>query len=123
MTEPEIPQPFVEHRLRDVLEGQVLRLADASFAVAAKHRRHRLVHLELEADDGTRATLIGIPGARFRRREENTDDEPPASPKTSRQRPQDTDLSPRRPDTKDPQVLQPSKVESETLRKHRSVAR
>lgn len=70
MTEPAFPQSFVEHKLREVLEGQILRLAGASFAIVAKHRRHRLVHLDLEADDGTRTTLIGVPGARFRLREE-----------------------------------------------------
>jgi hypothetical protein len=65
-------QHFVEHKLRDVLEGQILRLADASFAVVAKQRRRRLVHLDLEADDGSCATLIGVPGARVRLREEAT---------------------------------------------------
>ena len=72
MTEPAFPQPFVKHKLREVVEGQVLRLADDSFAVLGKRRRHRLVHLDLEADDGSRATLIGVPGARVRLRKEST---------------------------------------------------
>jgi len=66
MTEPAMPPTFVKRKLREVLEGQILRLADSSFAVVAKHRRRRLVHLDLEADDGSRSTLIGVPGARFR---------------------------------------------------------
>ena len=66
MTESETPHPFVEQNLRDVLEGQILRLADSSFAVIAKHRGRRLVRLDLEADDGSHATLIGVPRARFR---------------------------------------------------------
>lgn len=71
MTELEIPQALVEFKLRDIRAGQVLRLADTSFAVVAQHRRHRLVHLDLEADDGAPATLIGIPGARVRLRGES----------------------------------------------------
>ncbi len=70
MTKPVIAQPFVETRLREVVEGQVLRLANASFAVLAKHRRRRLVHLDLQAEDGVSATLIGVPGARVKRRKE-----------------------------------------------------
>ena len=67
MTKRAFPQSFNECKLRKVLEGQILRLADADFfAVVAKRRRDRLVHLDLEADDGTRVTLIGVPGARFR---------------------------------------------------------
>ncbi|MFF2246053.1 hypothetical protein ACFVTM_17950 [Arthrobacter sp. NPDC058130] len=63
MIEPALPSTFTERRLREVLEGQTLRLADSSFAVVAKHRRHHLVHLDLEADDGSPSTLTGIPGA------------------------------------------------------------
>jgi hypothetical protein len=61
---------FVKYRLRDVLEGQVLRLAGSNFSVVAKRRRDRLVHLDLEADDQASATLIGVPGARVRLRED-----------------------------------------------------
>lgn len=64
MTEPAISPIFAKHKLREVIEGQSLRLADTSFAVVAKHRRHRLIHLDLEADDGSLSTLIGVPGAR-----------------------------------------------------------
>jgi hypothetical protein len=72
MTKPASPQSFDERKLRKVLEGQVLRLADASFAVVAKHHQDRLIHLDLAAEDGTRATLIGVPRARVRLREEAT---------------------------------------------------
>jgi hypothetical protein len=72
MTGPDMSPVFTEHKLRKVLEGQVLRLADTSFAVVARHRRHRLIHLDLEADDGSHSTLIGIPGARVRLRESAT---------------------------------------------------
>ncbi len=37
MTKSATAQPFVETRLRKVVEGQVLRLADDSFADVAKH--------------------------------------------------------------------------------------
>lgn len=60
---------FVEHSLREVREGQVLKLAGSRFAVLAKERRRRLVHLDLKAEDGGRATLIGVPGARVTLRE------------------------------------------------------
>jgi hypothetical protein len=60
------PHSSVEYRLREVQEGQILKLADFSFAVLTKQRRHGLVHLDLEAADGAFATLIGIPGARVR---------------------------------------------------------
>jgi hypothetical protein len=66
MTESETPGPLIEQKLRDVREGQILALAGTSFAIVSKHRRHRLVHLDLEADDGSPATLIGVPRARFR---------------------------------------------------------
>jgi hypothetical protein len=56
MTESETPGPLIEQKLRDVLEGQILALAGSSFAILAKHRSHRLVHLDLEADDGSPAT-------------------------------------------------------------------
>ncbi|MCB5275939.1 hypothetical protein BJG92_03493 [Arthrobacter sp. SO5] len=69
MTIPASPQSFVKHKLQDVLEGQILRLGGDRFAVIAKHRRHRLVHLDLETEDGGPATLIGIPGARVMVRE------------------------------------------------------
>lgn len=72
MAKPVVPQPLVQYKLREIREGQVLRLADSSFAVVAKHRRHRLVHLDLESDDGAHASLIGIPGARVRLCEEAT---------------------------------------------------
>ena len=72
MTEPATQTVFTKRRLREVLEGQILRLADSSFAVVAKHRRRRLVQLDLEADDGSRSTLIGVPGARVRLREGTT---------------------------------------------------
>ena len=72
MTEPATQTVFTKRRLREVLEGQILRLADSSFAVVAKHRRRRLVQLDLEADDGSRSTLIGVSGARVRLREGTT---------------------------------------------------
>lgn len=66
ITETAIPQPLVKQRLRELREGQVLRLADDSFAVVATHRQRRLVHVYLESEDGASATLIGVPGARVR---------------------------------------------------------
>jgi hypothetical protein len=72
MTNSEIVPRFVKYRLRDVLEGQVLLLAGANFSVVAKHRRDRLVHLDLQADDKASATLIGMPGARVRLREDTS---------------------------------------------------
>jgi hypothetical protein len=71
MNEPD-PLSLVQYRLWEVREGQILRLAGSSFAVVAKHRRHRLVHLDLEADDGAHATLIGVPGALVRLGEKAT---------------------------------------------------
>jgi hypothetical protein len=56
----------LEHSLREVREGQVLKLAGSRFTVLAQERRHRLVHLDLEAEGGGQATLIGVPGARVR---------------------------------------------------------
>jgi hypothetical protein len=72
MTEPAVPPAVTTQKLREVFEGQVLRLADTSFAVLARHRRHHLIHLDLEADDGSHSTLIGIPGALVRLRETAT---------------------------------------------------
>lgn len=69
MSEPETPQPFIEYELRQAHEGQVLRIAGESFAVVAKHRRRRTVRLDLKAEDGAHATLIGVPAARVRLRE------------------------------------------------------
>jgi len=66
MTNTEVASGIVKYKLRDVLEGHVLRLADSNFSVVAKHRHDRLVHLDLEADDRASATLIGLPGARVR---------------------------------------------------------
>jgi hypothetical protein len=66
MTQSNKPDPRIEQKLRDVLEGQTLVLAGSSFAIVAKRHRHRLVHLDLEADDGSHATLIGVPRAHFR---------------------------------------------------------
>lgn len=60
---------FLEHSLREVREGQVLKLAGSHFTVLTQERRHRLVHLNLEAEGGGQATLIGVPGARVRLRE------------------------------------------------------
>lgn len=61
--------PFVEHSLREVREGHILNLAGSRFAVLAKERRRRLVLLDLEAEDGGHASLIGVPAARVRLRE------------------------------------------------------
>ncbi|MFE4229336.1 hypothetical protein ACFRJ8_15785 [Arthrobacter sp. NPDC056886] len=72
MTNTQVVPRFVKYRLRDVLEGQVLRLAGTNFSVVAKRRRDRLVHLDLESDDQASATLIGIPGARVRLREDTS---------------------------------------------------
>lgn len=69
MSIPDSPQPFLECELRQAHEGQVLRVAGESFAVVAKYRRRRVVHLDLEAGDGAHATLIGVPRARVRLRE------------------------------------------------------
>ena len=60
---------FLKHSLREVREGQVLTLAGSHFTVLAQERRHRLVHLNLEAEGGGQVTLIGVPGARIRLRE------------------------------------------------------
>jgi hypothetical protein len=62
----------VKQKLGELREGQVLRLADDSFAVVAAQRGGRLVQLELETEDGEQATLIGVPGARFRLHDETT---------------------------------------------------
>lgn len=66
MSLPESPQPFQERELRQAHEGHVLRVAGESFAVVAKYRQRRVVHLDLEAEDGAHATLIGVPRARIR---------------------------------------------------------
>lgn len=63
MNVPAIPQPFIKRRLREVHERQVLRLADSSFTIRSKELHRRLVHLDREADDGSRTTLIGVPSA------------------------------------------------------------
>lgn len=68
MSMPESPQSFLECELRQAREGQVLRVAGESFAVVATYRRRRVVHLDLEAEDGAHATLIGVPRARVRLR-------------------------------------------------------
>ena len=70
MTEPEIPGTLPRCRLREVAEGQVLRLAGSNFAVVGRRQQRRLIHLDLEAEDGAPATLIGVPGARFRLHEQ-----------------------------------------------------
>lgn len=59
---------FVEHRLRDVRKGQVLKLGGSPFAVLAQERRKRLVQLDLKAEDGALTTLIGVRRARVRLR-------------------------------------------------------
>lgn len=64
MNKPAKPQRYFKYRLREVHESHVLRLADLSFAVLSKERRGSIVHLDLEATDGSRATLIGVSGAR-----------------------------------------------------------
>ena len=72
MTEPQIPETLARCRLREIAEGQVLRLAGSSFAVVGRRQQRRLIHLDLVAEDGAPATLIGVPGARFRLHEETT---------------------------------------------------
>jgi hypothetical protein len=57
---------FVGRKLREVREGQILKLAGARFAVVATQRQPRLIQLDLEAEDGAPATLLGVPGARVR---------------------------------------------------------
>jgi hypothetical protein len=69
MTQPESPRPFRACELRLAHEGQVLRVAGECFTVLAKGRRRRVVRLDLEAEDGAHATLIGVPQARVRLRE------------------------------------------------------
>lgn len=69
MSEPETHQLFNEYELRQAHEGQVFRIAGESFAVVAKHRRRRTDRFELEAEDGSHATLIGVPAARVTLRE------------------------------------------------------
>jgi hypothetical protein len=64
MNKPVKPRRTSKHRLREVHEGNVLRLADMSFAVVSTELRRSTVHLDLEAADGSRTTLIGVPGAR-----------------------------------------------------------
>ena len=66
MTKTEHAAGTVKYKLRDVLQGHVLRLAGANFSVVAKRRQDRLVHLDLETDDKASATLIGMPGVRVR---------------------------------------------------------
>lgn len=70
MTEPQLPETLARCRLRDIAEGQILRLAGSSFAVVGRRQEGPLIHLDLEAEDGAPATLIGVPGARFRLREQ-----------------------------------------------------
>jgi hypothetical protein len=69
MTQPESPRPFRACELRLAHEGQALRVAGECFTVLAKGRRRRVVRLDLEAEDGAHATLIGVPQARVRLRE------------------------------------------------------
>lgn len=60
------PRSYTGYTLREVREDQILELADSSYAILTKQRRRGLVHLDLEANDGARTTLIGVPGARVR---------------------------------------------------------
>jgi hypothetical protein len=72
ITESQIPETLARCRLREIAEGQVLQLAGLSFAVVGRRQQQRLIHLDLEAEDGAPATLIGVPGARFRLHEQAT---------------------------------------------------
>lgn len=78
MNKPSKPQSSTKHRLQDVHEGQVMRLADMTFTVLSKERRGNLVHLDLEANDGSHVTFIGVTGARISLREGTRDPFPMA---------------------------------------------
>jgi hypothetical protein len=70
---------FADHKLREVHEGQILKLAGTRYAVMATQRRRRMIHVDLEAEDGDPATLIGLPDARVKLHE-GTDQGPLKAP-------------------------------------------
>lgn len=55
----------VAEKLGKVRSGDTVRLGDSSFKVKSAERKGKLVQLELQAPDGGRSTLIGVPRARI----------------------------------------------------------